>query len=414
MWVTAIAVVLFVWLASSGPDDHEGRRVPGDAPVRRPDRDRAPADPRADLPLRATPEAGPPPTFRMDRRHTGRSPVEGPRSAELVWSFETRGPITAQAVVGDDGTVYVGSHDGFFYAITSYGQEVWKVRLDGLDGRGGEPRIYATAAIDADGNIFVGSDADTFFSISARGEVRWRLATEGDADTGATVGPDGTVYFAAGASLYAVAPGGVVKWRFEAREKIYSTPAVDDDGTVYVGSQDDHLYALDGEGRVRWSYETRGDNDSSPVIADDGTLLFGSDDGNVYALTRDGALRWAAPMDGYVRAPVGLALDGSVIVGVFGPRPRVVSLDAETGRESWFFSVTLADSAEIGISSGPIVDRLGHVYVGAHDDYLYSLSPSGQLRWIFETDGDIDASPVIAPDGTLYVGSDDGRLYALR
>ena len=48
------------------------------------------------------------------------------------------------------------------------------------------------------------------------------------------------------------------------------------------------------------------------------------------------------------------------------------------------------------------------------DDYLYSLTPSGELRFIFEARGDVDGSPVLTPDGTLLVGSDDHFLYALR
>ena len=104
---------------------------------------------------------------------------------------------------------------------------------------------------------------------------------------------------------------------------------------------------------------------------------------------------------------------GAVYVGVFGPRPRVVCLDARDGSERWHFAVTIADTTEIGVASGPLVDRDGNVYFGAHDDYLYSLAPTGELRWAFRADADIDASPALAPDGTLYFGSDDQKLYAL-
>ena len=167
------------------------------------------------------------------------------------------------------------------------------------------------------------------------------------------------------------------------------------------------------DGRLRWRYRTRGDNDGSPAIGDDGTLYFGSDDRHIYALTRDGALRWSADLEGYVRAPVAVHADGSVIAGVFGPRPRIVSLDAATGELRWFFPVTVSDSGERGVQSGPLVDREGAIYVGAHDDYLYALAPTGELRWAFGASGDVDSNPVLGRDGVLYVGSNDRHLYAI-
>ncbi|HJK92003.1 MAG TPA: PQQ-binding-like beta-propeller repeat protein, partial [Polyangiaceae bacterium LLY-WYZ-15_(1-7)] len=366
---------------------------------------RAPPEERADLPVTPPPE-GPPRTFRGDRRHTGRSAYVGPRAAGLAWAFETEGRITAQPVVGPEGRIYVGSHDGYLYALSPYGQQEWRVSLGGP--------IYSTPLVDADGHLYVGSDAGVFTSLDASGEIRWRLDTEGDADTGAVLSPEGLVHFAAGQDLWAVKPDGTVEWRFRANGKIFTTPAVDEDGTVYVGSQDDHLYAVAADGRLRWSYRTEGDNDSSPVIGDDGTIYFGSDDHKVYALTRDGALRWSTDLEGMVRAPIGLSLDGAVLAGVFGPRPRVVSLDASSGDVRWYFPVTVADTTEIGVASGPLVDREGSIYFGAHDDYLYSLAPTGELRWVFEAAADVDSSPVLTPEGVLVFGSDDKQVYALR
>lgn len=407
MWVAAIAAMAFILMAREPAEDPPPAESPDGSPVRVAGRDEAPPQKRAHLPTRP-PEPGPPRSYRLDRRHTARSPYVGPSSAELRWAFETEGRITGQAVVDGEGNVYFGSHDGHLYAVSRHGTLRWKRFLG--------DRVYSTPLVDDEaGRLYVGSDANTFWALStADGEVQWRLATEDDADTGVTRSSDGKLFFASGKHLYAVHPDGTVEWRFEARSKIYSTPAVDDDGTIYVGSQDDHLYAVAPDGRMRWSYETRGDVDASPVIGDDGTIYFGSDDRHVYAVTRDGALRWSAPLGGYVRAPLALGTDRSVLAGVYGPRPRVVSLDAATGDVRWFFPVTVADSSEIGVHSGPLVDREGQIYFGAHDDYLYALAQTGELRWIFEASADVDGSPVLAPDGTLYVGADDGRLYALH
>lgn len=352
--------------------------------------------------------AGPPGMFRLNTRHTGQSAYVGPESDRIQWKFETQGTISSQPAVGNDGTVYVGSHDHYLYAVTPEGQLKWRADLG--------DRVYSSPLIGPDGNIYIGSDVDAFFSYTPAGELRWRLPTDtgADADTAATVTPDQHIMFAAGHDVWSVGLDGTVAWRFRAQNKVYTTPALDDEGNSYFGSQDDHLYSLAPDGRMRWSFAAHGDVDSTPALGDDGTIYFGSDDHRVYALTRDGEKKWEADVAGYVRGSVALGSDGSVIVGTFGPRPRVVSLNPASGELRWAFPVTIASTTEVGLSSSALIDAHGNVFIGAHDDYLYSLSPDGHLRWALETEGDVDSSAALAADGTLYVGSDDRFLYAVR
>ncbi len=406
MWSAAIVAVVLIYLFRHRQEVATRAVALEGAPVRTP-RERAPQAPASTAPLRA-PTEGPPTMFRMNARHTGQSPFVGPETDRVQWKFETQGAISGQPVVGADGTIYVGSHDHYLYAVMPSGQLKWRADLG--------DRVYSTPLIGPDGNIYVGSDADVFFSYNPSGELRWRLPTDAgsDADTGSVLTPDQHLLFAAGHDVWCIALDGTVAWRFRAQNKIYTTPAVDDEGNIYVGSQDDHLYALAPDGRMRWSFAAHGDVDSTPALGDDGTIYFGSDDHRVYALTRDGQKKWEADVGGYVRGSVAMARDGTVIVGTFGPRPRVVALDPSSGRERWAFPVTIVDTAEVGVASSPLIDQEGHIYIGAHDDYLYSLSADGHLRWALETDGDIDSSPALAPDGTLYVGSDDRFLYAIR
>jgi len=403
MWAGAIAAALLIWL--SQPAEETITPVPTGDDVRRPDGELAPDETRVGMPV-AAPEEGPPRSFRNDRRHTGRSPYRGPAAAEVAWTFEAGDRINGQAVVAPDGTIYVGSHDHQLYALNPHGTERWSRDL-------GDP-IYSTPLVDAEGNVYCGSDGNRFVSFTPAGEQRFRIDTEGDADTGVVQAPDGTIIFVAGRHLYAIDTDGAVKWRFEAREKFFSTPAVDDDGTIYVGSQDDHFYAIAPDGRMRWSYETEGDNDASAVIGDDGKIYFGSDDHRVYALSRDGDLVWSTDLEGYVRGPLALAAGGAILAPTYGPRPRLVSLDGGDGHIVWFFPVTVTDSTEAGVHSGPLVDAEGNIYFGAHDDYLYAITASGEIRWIFGAHGDVDGPPILTEDGTLIFGADDGLLYALR
>ena len=406
MWVGAGAGVAGLWyLSPASEPDRTAHRLDG-VPTRTPESNRANQAVRRELPTEAAP-LGRANTFRGGWRNHGRSEIRGPARAHPVWHFATHGRISAQAVVDSQGRIYIGSHDRHFYALTARGKLRWRRDLGGP--------IYSTAAIGEDGRLYVGSDANRLVAMRPDGTVDWTLDTEAEADTGITLSRDGgRLYVAAGSYLLAVALDGSVQWRFRTGSKIYSTPALDDDGTIYVGSQDDHLYALDADGFLRWSYRTGGDVDSSPAIGDRGFIYFGSDDGAVYALDRDGVLRWSRPLGGYVRAPVGLTGTGDVIASVFGPRPRIVALDQATGDVRWSFAIRLADSSEVGTTSGPSIDLDGNIYFGGHDDYLYSVTSRGRLRWVFPAAGDFDASPVLRNDGTLLVGSDDGKLYALR
>ncbi len=399
MWIAALGAAAILWMSRRGEEEIAPALGAPGQPVRVQESVSPP-------PPVATPASdAAPTTFRGDNRHTGRSSVTGPSEAVLAWSFETGARISSQPVVDRAGRIYVASHDRYLHALDENGRERWKADL--LD------RVYSTPAIDDEGNVYVGSDVDVLWSFSPDGTLRWRFDARGDADTGVTIA-GGLVIFGADRSMWALRTDGTVAWRFDAGGKIYSTPAADSEGNVYFGSQDDHFYALAPDGTLRWRYRTGGDNDASPAIGDDGTVYFGSDDHHLYAMTPEGTLKWSTDLDGMVRAPVGLGRDGSVLVGVFGPRPRVVSLDATDGELRWFFPVTVSDTTEIGVASGPLVDAEGNIYFGAHDDYLYSLAPTGELRWAFATDGDVDSSPILLPTGMLLFASDDHRLYALR
>jgi outer membrane protein assembly factor BamB len=406
MWIAALGAIAAIYFNLEPERDGTRTRQGGEAPTFVAGEDLAPETSRGELAVAE--ERGSPGHFRGGPRHTGRSPFVGPAHAARSWRYDAGGRITAQPVVAPDGTIYVGAHDHRLHAIGPEGEGRWSKDL--------HHRIWSAAAVGDDGTVLVGSDVGALFALDpADGSTRWRVRAEGDADGPVTLAPDGTIHFAAGPHVYALAPGGEVRWRFEARGPfLLSSPAVDVDGTVYAGSIDDRVYAVAADGRMRWDYETGGDVSSSPVIGDDGTLYFGSDDGHVHALTRDGERRWRTHLDGYVRAPVALGRNGDVIAAVYGPQPRVVSLDAEDGSLRWYFPVTVSETSEIGVASGPLVDAEGNIYFGAHDDFLYSITGDGELRWIHQTGADIDSAPILTAEGLLLVGCDDGHLYAIE
>ncbi|MFK7984615.1 MAG: PQQ-binding-like beta-propeller repeat protein [Sandaracinaceae bacterium] len=404
MWIAALAAIAGIYVTFEPDEDTGPTREEGDAPTYTYEEDRAPTAARTDVEVSEDP--GSTEVYRGGPRHSGRSPYRGPGRPDLAWRHHTGARVSAQAVASADA-IFVGTHGRDLLAISRDGERLWSA--------GVHQRVWSAAAVH-EGTVFVGSDVGALFAFDAAdGTLAWRFRAAGDVDGPITVGDDGSLYFTGGPFLYAMNADGTLRWRFRARGPFLLTaPALDSDGTLYATSIDDHLYAVSAEGRLRWDYASDDDISSSPVIGDDGTIYFGSDDRNVHAVTRDGELRWTRALDGFVRAPVALGRNTNVIAAVYGPRPRVVSLDARTGDLRWYFPVQVAESSEIGIGSGPLVDADGNLYFGAQDDYVYSLGPDGDLRWIYQTGGDVDAAPLLLSDGTLVIGCDDGFLYAFR
>lgn len=61
----------------------------------------------------------------------------------------------------------------------------------------------------------------------------------------------------------------------------------------------------------------------------------------------------------------------------------------------------------------PTIGTDGTIYIGGYDGYLYAITPSGDLKWTFETGDSIPASVAIGADDTIYIASKDGYLYAI-
>ena len=342
-----------------------------------------------------------------DARHTHRAHGHGPRALKVAWTVAVGGSVEAQVTASpDEQTLYVASFDGTLTALSrGNGSTRWKVTLG--------DRIYSTPCVGDDGMVYVGSDAKLFYAITADGRIAWKLETDGDADTGAAIGKDKRVYFAAGNVVTAVRPGGDVAWRFQARAKVFTAPALTDDGNVIVGAQDHKVYALTPSGALAWNVDLGADVDGAPAIGDDGAIFVGTDLGEVVRLGPSGAIAWRANVGGFVRGALSVARDGDVLAGVYGPTPRQVRLDAANGAIRSAHVVQGTGAREFGVHGGALEDDDGTTYFGAQDDFAYAVEQTGALRWKLQTGADVDAPLTMLSDGSLVVASDDGKVYLL-
>ena len=321
--------------------------------------------------------------MRHDLHNTGASTIPARYHGDRPWSFTTGRGLFITPVIGGDGTIYFGSADHSFYALTPGGKLRWRLVTGNI--------IDAAAALDrSQRTVTIGSADDYLYHLSAdpraRRRVIWRYHATLKPVTGQLVdwweddiayGPDGNIYTGnTGGVVYSFTPSGKLRWTFTAGNSVWTMPAFGAHGTTFWGSVDRNIYALDSTGNKRWSDPTLGFVISSPAIGSDGTVYIGSFDSRLYALNpATGLTKWT-----------------------FGTNDHLYS------------SPALGQDARGDTTA---------IYIASTDGSVYALGPSGNLLWSYDTGEPIRSSPVLgpAPRGEhrqiLYVGSSDGSLYAL-
>ena len=314
---------------------------------------------------------------------------------EAVWRFQTGGWVDAAPLIVD-GTVYVGSQDGFLYALSAAsGAPVWKYDAGA--------NVAASAA--SAGGLIIAADLDGRVHAVERdaGSRKWMTAPESRIWGG--VAANESAAFAAnedGVVFAASLKDGSELWRFAADDAIYGGVAVSG-GAVFVASQDDWVYALDAKsGGVKWRTEMSGGANSAPIFAN-GLVIVGSWDERLYAMDEDtGANVWNF-------------WAGGAIVRAAAASESAVFFGADDG---FAYSVSLEDGSlnwrrKIGerVRSTPALDG-GLLYIASGDTVFALDAANGAEVWSFETGGEAGASLAVR-DGAVYAGSRDETVYAI-
>jgi outer membrane protein assembly factor BamB len=364
--------------------------------------------------------------WAMFGRNLARTASTGPSGklpqGKLKWSFITGDHIQSSPAVSD-GTVYIGSNDGYVYAIDAEtGQEKWKYKTGSW---------VESSPVIVDGVVYVGSNDSKLYALDAEtGKKIWDYKATYAIRSGPAVS-NGKVYFGADDySMYAVdTETGNKVWSYETDNYVQSSPVVSG-GIVYFGSFDGFLYALNANnGGLRLKFDTRSAIVDSPVISDTIVYCLNSK-GWLYAID-GGAKNWLfenkikqywnalyiygvmpKPPDpsGYIWAEwlegnSGSSTtysDGKIYAGLDN---RIVSVDTQNQTVLWEYSTGGR------VASSPAIED-GVVYFGSGDGNLYAVNAAdGVELWEAATGDEIISSPAIA-DGVVYIGSNDGNLYA--
>jgi outer membrane protein assembly factor BamB len=194
------------------------------------------------------------PTFQHDASHSGSSTSNVPLTNQSLWIFTTGDKVEGSPVVAN-GAVYVGSEDGYFYALNAYnGSLLWRYNTYGP---------IQSAATVVDGVVYFGGfHSHAVFALNAStGELIWNSPTTSNYPNkiSSTTVANGLVYVEInndgfGGELRALnASTGSLVWKYDPSSWLSTSPALYGD-KLYVGLSD-QIVALDANsGSVEWNY----------------------------------------------------------------------------------------------------------------------------------------------------------------
>ena len=312
-----------------------------------------------------------------------------------AWKREFSAPVTSSPRY-HEGRIFFGCRDGFLYAFTPAGEQVWKYRSTA--GIGASPCCVRERVVCANyrGEVacLEAKTGKRLWSLSLRSKI---VSTPAAFENILVVGTmDGR--------LVAVRLKDAKRlWEKKLGASIWANPSIGSDYIV-VATTDGSLFRLDHRGGVVWKSKAGGGIASSPLVMEDRDLVaFGARDGAVhgYALS-NGSRRW--------RLAVGSVIDGSPAQG-----PNSIILGAKSGKLlSLAFDGALLWERDIGgaVFSKPLlVDDT--VLVTTYASRLVALdAASGRILGEYRAASPLYSSPVDDAK-RVYFGSNGGVFHAV-
>ncbi len=137
-----------------------------------------------------------------------------------VWVFKTGRSIRTTPVIDDEGILYFGSNDGYFYAVNSYdGKQVWKYPVNS--------EMSGAAAVD-NSNVYFGALNNNVYALERKtGTLVWQFKTGGKIQGGVTLYEDMLFVPSADNTIYALhAADGLQIWSYKTKGALYGSVTV--------------------------------------------------------------------------------------------------------------------------------------------------------------------------------------------
>lgn len=282
--------------------------------------------------------------------------------------------FNSSPAIGTNGTVYIGSNEGYLFALNPDLSFKWKWPNSPLNAS-----FNSSPALTADGKIIIGNENGNIYCLRDAGS------------------------FAESLWSYQVPSG-----------EVFSSPAIDGGGYIYFADQSDSgfVYKLDPNGSRQWSVATGAEVYSSPALDDQGNIFIASTSGKVFAFMPDGTplTGWPVILPETLEVSSSPVFDSSGLLFLGLGEARGIIIIRPNGT-ILLHRPTPPDE----VNSTPAVARGGVVYYLTNEgtfigyDYLtnselFSINLSEKSPG--KKQDEIFPSPTIAPDGTIYIAYD--------
>ena len=336
-------------------------------------------------------------SFRGNPQLTGVAISELPENLEPLWAFDAEDGIESTAAIAA-GTVYVGSLDGYLYAINlENGGLKWKYQASG------EIKSSPTVSRNV---VHFGDGMGVFHAVDGQtGKQRWTFQTEAEIISSANIAQDRLLFGSYDQFLYCLsAKDGSLVWKFETEGYVHGTPAIVN-GAVVISGCDGYLRIINiTDGMERQKIGLGDYVAASPAILN--SRAYAGTFGNQVlcaGLDNSEILWWYEHPERNFPFYASAAVTTDLVV--IGGRDKMVhALQPQTGELLWTYP------AKSRVDSSPVI--VGErVFFGTMGGELVGLNlSSGEKVWEFVIGAAITASPSVAM-GKLVIGTDDGRIY---
>ncbi len=199
---------------------------------------------------------------------TGDSHIRGlSPSGGLLWSVNPGGlPSTGMAL--DGNLLLFSTSQGELNAYGLDGHLAWRLPL--------HADIRAIPAVAADGTIYLGTVGGSFYAVRGTGRIAWSYKTIEPILQSAVVAHSGTIFVSSYTHLWAFSPRGALLWSRPLAKPLATPIALDGNDDLYYIDSAGAAWSLTPSGTKRWmapGSSTLATTASSPAVSQDAVFF---------------------------------------------------------------------------------------------------------------------------------------------